>query len=145
MMAARSYCYSLIALSLCCLGFSGCGGESTTSQEGVPEAPARVVEADLGSFFVTIRIDEGQRAFFRVQFVGMVDEDYVAEFTELHEQRKVRMRERIESVLQTADVEDLKQPGIPIIKTEVATAVRKVLRTPHLVEVVYSDYSFRQG
>jgi len=138
-------CWATLLLAVTLPLLSGCGEKEMVSEEDLLEAPERLVEADLGSYFITIRIDEAQRAYLRVQLVGLINEDYMPDFTELHEQRKERMRERIENLLQTAEIDHLKQPGIPIIKTEITTAVKKILRTPHLVDIVCSEYSLRQG
>ncbi|WP_145050026.1 flagellar basal body-associated FliL family protein [Lignipirellula cremea] len=127
---------------------SGCGGSGEATADAssqAPKAPAKLVEVDLGEYFVTLRIDEAERAYFRVGLVGLVDETHADELTMLLETRKERMRERIENTLQSTSIDYLKQPGMPIVKTELATAIKKVLHTPHLHEIIYTSYSLRQG
>ncbi len=106
-----------------------------------PKAPP-LVEVDLGEFRITslqpvnntnLRID--------LKVVGMVTEEEHAEFAELLEVNKHRLRDQVILTLRSADTADLTDAGLGLIRRRILETTNRTLGKPLLHAVVFSDFS----
>lgn len=100
-------------------------------------------EVDLGVYNIsshqpaagtTLRID--------FKLVGTVNVADKKAFDELLENNKNRLRDRIIFEIRNAEVADLSDPGLGLIKRRILERVNALLGRPLLRGVVFSDFSF---
>lgn len=101
------------------------------------------IEVDLGEFNVcvfqhlsgtTLRVD-----FHLFGTVGAEDE---MEFLELMEDNRHRFRDQILATICSAEITDLTEPGLGLIKRKLLERTNKTLGKPLLRVVIFSDFSF---
>lgn len=101
------------------------------------------VELDLGQFSVTafhpisnttMRID-----FLLYGIVGVEDEE---EFLDLLEDNRHRFRDQVIITIRMADIADLTDPTLGLIKRRVLERTNRVLNKPLLRGVIFSEFSF---
>ncbi len=101
------------------------------------------VEVDLGEFSVTafqpisnttLRID-----FHLFGTVGKEDEE---EFLTLMDYNRHRFREQVIVTVRSADITDLTDAGLGLIKRKVLEKTNKTLGKPLLRVVIFSEFSF---
>ena len=106
------------------------------------EAPADV-EVDLGEFCVTA-LQPTASMTLRIDFhlYGSVAAENEKEFKRLLEDNKHRLREQVLVTIRSADISDLTDASLGLIKRLILEQARKTLGKPLLREVIISDYSF---
>jgi flagellar basal body-associated protein FliL len=103
----------------------------------------KLKEVDLTTFNVTASNPTANVAW-RVDFqlFGLVHEDEEAEFTERYEKNKNRIRDQVCAIVRSADVHDLSDPSLGLIKRKISTKVNEILGRPLVRRVVFSEFSF---
>ncbi len=114
-------------------------GETETGKEG--EEP-KTVEVDLKEFSVTI-YQPASNSTLRIDFHlhGIVDRDDKKEFDHLFELNQNRFREQVMVAVRSAEMADLTDPSLGLIKRTILDKAQRVLGKPLLQEVVIADYS----
>ncbi len=114
-------------------------GESEPAGEG--EGPANV-EIDLKEYSVTI-YQPASNSTLRIDFHlhGVVAAEKKKEFDQLFELNQARFRESVSVVVRSAEMADLTDPSLGLIKRTILEKARTILGKPLLQELVISDYS----
>jgi len=113
-----------------------------------PEAEAAaedeaMVEVDLESFHVssyqpatntTLRID--------LHLFVVVNQEDEGEFLTLMEKHRHRIRERVLVIIRSAELGDLTDAGLGLIKRQILEKVNRILEKPLVQRVVISEFSF---
>jgi hypothetical protein len=116
-------------------------------KKGESEAPgggeaAANVEVDLKEFSVTI-YQPASNSTLRVDFHlhGIVATAKKSEFDHLLELNQNRFREQVMVVVRSAEMADLTDPSLALIKRTILEKARTILGKPLLQELIISDYS----
>ena len=114
-----------------------------TDEEQEEAVPVDQVEVDLGEFSVssfqpvsstTLRID-----FHLWGTIGSEDEK---EFLMLMEDNLHRFREQVIVTVRSADITDLTDAGLGLVKRKILEKTNRTLGKPLLRAVIFSDFSF---
>ncbi len=114
-------------------------GETESPGEG--EGPKNV-EVDLKEFSVTI-FQPASDSTLRIDFhlYGIVEANRKKEFEGLFELNQNRFREQVMMVIRSAEMADLTDPSLSLIKRTVLDKAKTILGKPILQELIISDYS----
>lgn len=104
---------------------------------------ASTVEVELGQFSVT-SFQPSSEVTLRIDFslFGTVTEDNESQFLTRLERSKNRVREQVIVTVRNAELTDLTDPGLGLIKRRILTKVNRTLGKPLLRTVVISEFSF---
>ncbi|MBN1909985.1 MAG: flagellar basal body-associated FliL family protein [Pirellulales bacterium] len=103
------------------------------------------VEIDLGEYSVnayqpisstTIRID--------CHLYAMINEENSEEFITLKNENDARFREQINTILRAANISELTDPGLGLIKRRILEKTNRTLGKPLVRGVIFSDFSFME-
>ncbi len=116
------------------------GEEEGTDVTALAEA---VVEVELGQFGITAH-QPAAGSTLRVDFtlVGTVLEKDQDEFATLLERNRHRFRDMVLVEIRTAEVADLTDPGLGLIKRRILEKSNALFGKPILRSVFFSDYTF---
>ena len=114
-------------------------GEAEPAGEGETAAN---VEVDLKEYSVTI-YQPASNSTLRIDFHlhGIVAAENKKEFERLFELNQNRFREQVVMVVRSAEMADLTDPSLGLIKRTILDKARQILGKPLLQEVVIPDYS----
>jgi flagellar basal body-associated protein FliL len=114
--------------------------ESAPSEEA--EAPSQA-EVDMGEFSVTA-FQPSSNSTLRIDFhlFGTVKAGEEKEFARLMEENKHRFREQVLMTVRSAEITDIADPGLGLIKRQLLDRTNRTLGKPLLRAVVISDFSF---
>jgi hypothetical protein len=114
-------------------------GEGVAGEES--DSPANV-EVDLKEFSVTI-YQPASNSTLRIDFHlhGIVAAENKKEFDHLFELNQNRFREQVMVAVRSAEMADLTDPSLGLIKRTILEKARHILGKPLLQELVISDYS----
>jgi hypothetical protein len=143
---------TVVALALCLC--AGCGKPAkspaeldasellTLLQDRQKTDALNFLETDLGRFRITNKQTGGDTPLY-VQFhlYGIMPKDREQKFSQLWPKFERRSRDAIISLVQRCEVDQLCDPGLALLKEEVATAINQVLHQRLIVDVAFSDYS----
>ena len=120
--------------------------ESTAEAEHATadhKAGEGVVEVEMGSFNIT-HFNPASNSTLSIDFelYGAVLAESQAEFHELLEKNKVRVREQVIMTLHTAESKDLTDAGLGLIKRQILEKTNRALGHPLLKEVLFSKFNF---
>jgi len=122
---------------------AGSESEVGDSSEEQAVADETTVEETLGEFNIsafqplsstTIRID--------FNLVGVVEAEAVGAFREQYDKHENRIREQILIIMRSADIDDLSEAGLGLIKRRILDKTNRLLGQPYLQSVVFSNFSF---
>jgi len=101
------------------------------------------VEVELGSFSVTA-FQPVSNTTLRIDFqlVGIVLADDESELTQLLADRKNRLSDQVIAIMRSAQLNDLTDANLGLIKRRVLEKSNRLLGKPLLQEVVFSEFSF---
>lgn len=104
---------------------------------------AAQVEVDLGNFTVTA-FQPSTSMTLRIDFhlYGTIAEVDHPKFLTLRDENEARLREQINVIVRGADVADLTDPGLGLIKRQILEKINHTLGKPLLKGVVFSEFSF---
>ncbi len=114
-------------------------GEAEPAAEG---GEAANVEVDLREFSVTI-YQPASNSTLRIDFhlYGIVAAENKKEFDHLFELNQNRFREQVNLTVRSAQMADLTDPSLGLIKRTILDKAKNILGKPLLQELVISDYS----
>jgi flagellar basal body-associated protein FliL len=108
--------------------------------------PTEMIEVDLGEFTVTQRQpDSNILLLVRFKIFGVIEREKKDDFAKLLEDRRQRMRDSVITIVQRADMEQLSDPTLGWLKSEIIPSVNKLLRTRILKDVVFSEFTMLQN
>lgn len=100
-------------------------------------------EVDLGNFTVSgFQPASNSTLFITFHLYGTVRHKYTGEFAERLEENQHRVRDNIIVIIRSADITDLTDAGLGLIKRRILETTNKTLGKPLLQEVVFSEFSF---
>ena len=101
------------------------------------------MEVDLGEYSVTA-FQSTSNTTLRIDFrlYGTVKGDNQKEFAKLMEENKHRFREQVLVTVRSANVSDLTDAGLGLMKRKILERANRTLGKPLLQSVVVSDFSF---
>jgi flagellar FliL protein len=147
-LAAYFYCPSAtqtVALAGAAMQTSAEAKSHKTADAKSPEEsqPAEQTEVDLGEFCVT-SFQATSNSTLRIDFhlFGTVKADSQKEFQRLMEENKHRLREQVLVTVRSADITDLTDAGLGLMKRKILDRANRTLGKPLLQTVVVSDFSF---
>ena len=108
--------------------------------------PHNYVEVDLGKFKVThvLAKDEG---YMLIQFhlFGVLPQGQQAEFAAELPLFEKRVRDAVISLVQHSDIEQLADPKMEYLKSELVIAINRVLQGQVIKDVAFSEFSLGPG
>jgi flagellar basal body-associated protein FliL len=119
-------------------GHSGGHGESTKSaSRGVQQ------EADLGEFTVTAyQPVSSSTLFISFHLYGSVLDKHTDELSKRLEEHKHQVRDNIIVIIRSAEITDLTDAGLGLIKRRILETTNRTLGKPLLQGIMFSDFSF---
>ena len=111
-------------------------------QESSGEEAIDQVEVDLEVFSVT-SYHPTSNATLRIDFhlYGTVGAEHEQEFLRLKEENLHRFREQVIVTVRAADVSDLTDAGLGLVKRKIREKTNRILGKPLLQRVIFSDFS----
>lgn len=121
--------------------------------EGAPEhaeaaasddlAGTREVEADLGKFGVTsFQPSTSTTLLIDFHLYGTIGAEEKAAFEKAMEGNQHRFRDQVIVIVRSAELTDLTDAGLGLIKRKILEKSNKLLGKPYLRSVIFSDFSF---
>lgn len=100
-------------------------------------------EVDLGEFRVT-SYQPATDTTFRVNFhlFGTIAEEDIDDFDVLKEANEARLREQVNVIVRAAEIPDLTDPTLGLIKRRILDKINRILGRPLVKGVIFSDMSF---
>jgi flagellar basal body-associated protein FliL len=123
----------------------GHGHEAKGHGETAPKAPKHsdATEVDLGNFTVSgFQPASNSTLFITFHLYGTVRHKYSDEFGQRLSENQHRIRDNIIVIIRSAEITDLTDAGLGLIKRRILETTNKTLGKPLLQEVVFSDFSF---
>jgi flagellar FliL protein len=115
------------------------GSQASTAGPRLSDAE----EVDLGNFTVSgFQPASNSTLFVSFHLFGTVKHKYVGEFNRRMEENKHRIRDNIIVIIRSAELTDLTDAGLGLIKRRILETTNRTLGKPLLQEVVFSDFSF---
>lgn len=100
-------------------------------------------EVDLGNFTVSgFQPASNSTLFITFHLYGTVRHKYVQEFSQRLEENQHRIRDNVIVIIRSAEITDLTDAGLGLIKRRILETTNKTLGKPLLQEVVFSEFSF---
>lgn len=108
--------------------------------------PHMYVEIDLGKFSVTHPLANGDGVLL-VQFhlYGVLPESRRSDFEAAMPRYTNRVRDAVISLVQQTETEHLADPGMAFFKSEMVTAINRVLQDQLLKDVAFSNLSIERS
>ena len=102
-----------------------------------------MIEVELGEYTVT-SFQPSSEITLRIDFhlFGTIAQGDQSEFASRFERNKNRVREQIIVTTRNAELTDLTDPGLGLIKRRVLTKVNRTLGRPLLTTIIIGDFSF---
>ncbi len=124
----------------------GSTAEDTTSKAEAPLLVAgEMVEVSLGTFSVLSPNPEtGSSTNVRFELYATVLKDEENDFFDLYESKKHRIHERVQVIVRGAEVTDLTDPNLGLIKRRILEKTNRTLGKPLLHETFITKFSFEQ-
>ena len=107
-----------------------------TSDSGAEENGQQQVgpSYNLGDFVVNLQ--GAARQFLRVSIVVQVEEEEV--ITEI-EEKTPRMEDMVNKTLRSQNLEDIEDPGTPVLKQELKNGLNRILSTGEITEIWFTE------
>lgn len=126
----------------------GHGGGHGTAGGSTAKVPAGSgtggeVEVELGKFNLMVH-EPASNITLRINFhlVGTVEDGDSEDFSHLLEKNQHRLRDQIIFEIRNAQISDLTDPGLGLIKRRILAKSNDLLGQPLLQNVVFSEFSF---
>jgi flagellar basal body-associated protein FliL len=117
--------------------------EESKGHDEDEEHGEEVEEVELGTFNVT-HFNPATNSTLSIDFelFGAVLAENHAEFSELFEKNKIRIREQVILTLHGADAKDLSDAGLGLLKRQILEKTNRALGQPLVREVLFSKFNF---
>jgi hypothetical protein len=123
--------------------FGADSGNELLEEEAEDEELANQIEVDLGEFSVT-SFQPISNTTLRIDFhlFGTVQTDDQDEFLTLMDGNMHRFREQVIVTVRGADITDLTDAGLGLVKRKILEKTNKIIGKPLLRTVIFSEFSF---
>ncbi|MCX7426555.1 MAG: flagellar basal body-associated FliL family protein [Planctomycetia bacterium] len=113
------------------------------TEESAEETESKPIEVDLGEFTV-MAYQPASNSTLRIDFhlYGTITQEANEEFVTLKEGNHARLREQVTVIVRSAEIADLTDPGLGLIKRRILEKINRTLGKPLVQGVVVSDFSF---
>jgi flagellar FliL protein len=113
-----------------------------TAEKG-EHAASEQAEVDLGEFTVTA-FQPASNSTIRIDFhlFGTVATENAKDFARLMEENKHRFREQVLVTVRGAELTDLTDAGLGLMKRRILDKTNRILGKPLLRSVIFSDFAF---
>ncbi|QEG33044.1 flagellar basal body-associated FliL family protein [Bythopirellula goksoeyrii] len=119
------------------------GSSAASSNEPVLGATYNMREVSLGTFHVvTYDADTGSSLNVDFDLFGTVLATEEGEFLQLYTDNERRLREQILVTVRGANVTDLSDPDLDLIKRKILEKTNRTLGKPLIQEAIFSKFSF---
>ncbi|MGC3966695.1 MAG: flagellar basal body-associated FliL family protein [Pirellulales bacterium] len=100
-------------------------------------------EVDLEQFKIT-SFQPASSITLRIEFhlFGMVPHGKAEEFKTSYESKKNRVRDNVMAIIRSAEMNDLTDPGLGLIKRKILETTNKALGKPLLEGVMFAEFTF---
>ena len=121
----------------------GHGAAASTAKVPAGSGTGGEVEVELGKFNLMVH-EPASNITLRINFhlVGTVEDDDSDDFSHLLEKNQHRLRDQIIFEIRNAQLSDLTDPGLGLIKRRILAKSNDLLGQPLLQNVVFSEFSF---
>ncbi len=104
------------------------------------------VEVELGEFELTLH-QHTTNTTLRIQFVlvGTVIKKDKAEFDNLYQNNKHRLRDKVLSEIRNSQLTDLTEPGLGLIKRRILETSNTLFGKQMLTSVIFSEFTFHEN
>jgi hypothetical protein len=117
--------------------------EGLASHAGTTKSHGSTHEVDLGEFTVTAyQPVSSSTLFISFHLYGSVTDRQAEEFTKRMDDNKHRIRDNIIVIVRSAEITDLTDAGLGLIKRRILETTNKALGKPLLQGVMFSEFSF---
>ena len=100
-------------------------------------------EVDLGQFAVTgYQPVSSSTQYISFHLYGTTDHKHSEEFARRFEENKHRIRDHVIVIIRSAEITDLTDAGLGLIKRRILETTNKTLGKPLLQGVIFSEFSF---
>lgn len=122
-------------------GGHGHDKKSEKGGHGASGEGAKEHEVDLGQFSLTI-LQPASNTTLLVDFhlYGTVGSDHETLTSDLIERHKHRVRDQVLTTVRSAEIADLTDPGLGLIKRQILERTNRALGKPLLQGVIFSDF-----
>lgn len=108
---------------------------------GEPAKPVETAETDLGEFSLTaFQPTSNTTLLIDFHLFGEIPRDAEAAFAELYGANKHRIREQVITTVRSAELADLVDPGLGLIKRQILEKSNRTLGKPLLQAIIVSDF-----
>jgi len=114
-----------------------------SQKQAAEEEISDQIEVDLGEFSVTA-FQPLSNTTMRIDFrlFGAIGKEDESEFLGLIDENQHRFREQVIVTVRSAEITDLTDPTLGLIKRKVLERTTKILGKPLLRDVIFSEFSF---
>ncbi|MBL9094114.1 MAG: flagellar basal body-associated FliL family protein [Planctomycetaceae bacterium] len=107
------------------------------------EHDAELAEIDLEEYKIT-SFQPASSITLRIEFhlFGMVPAEKAEEFKHIYEAKKNRVRDNVMAIIRSAEMNDLTDPGLGLIKRKILETTNKALGKPLLEGVMFAEFTF---
>ena len=106
--------------------------------------PLHFSEVDLGEFTVT-KPQKPAIFFIRFHLYAVVPDGLVDQFNEVVLTHGQRIRDKVSEATQRCEIDQLKDPSLGWLKSELITSINRIVQSPLLRDVVFADFSLERG
>lgn len=102
-----------------------------------------LTEVDLENYKITA-YQPASSITLRIEFhlFAMVPAEKAEEFQKLYDSKKNRVRDNVMAIIRSADMNDLTDPGLGLIKRKILETTNKALGKPLLEGAVFAEFTF---
>ena len=117
---------------------------SSDALEGAETMPDKDIrEVSLGSYHIAVfQPKSGTTLRIDLELYGMVLADDVSAFEQLYPLHEHRLSEQVHATFRAAEITDLTDAGLGLIKRQISEKSNRTLGKPLLKDVVFSKFSF---
>ncbi len=107
------------------------------------EHEVELEEVDLEEYKIT-SFQPASSITLRIEFhlFGMVAHDKAEAFKAAYESKKNRVRDNVMAIIRSAEMNDLTDPGLGLIKRKILETTNKALGKPMLEGVMFAEFTF---
>ncbi len=107
------------------------------------EHEVELEEVDLEEYKIT-SFQPASSITLRIEFhlFGMVPHDKAEGFKTAYESKKNRVRDNVMAIIRSAEMNDLTDPGLGLIKRKILETTNKALGKPMLEGVMFAEFTF---
>ncbi len=106
--------------------------------------PQHFSEVDLGEYTISLR-EEPSIFYVRFHLWGVLPDGLNEEFSKLYPTRTETLRGKVIEVTTQCKPDELNDPLLARLKSELIPSINRVLQAPLLRDVVFADFSFERG